>query len=79
VLELVVHEARSVHRLDRGADRLAATIEASRQSAQTIDIGRRGTDLDSRALVSQWKSRRLRLRSNPAYNIEAGLLCDSSQ
>jgi hypothetical protein len=28
---------------------------------------------------SRWKSRRLRLRSNPAYNIEAGLLCDSSQ
>jgi hypothetical protein len=25
------------------------------------------------------KSRRLRLRSNPAYNIEAGLLCDSSR
>jgi hypothetical protein len=37
---------RAVHRLDRGADRLAVTIEVSRRSAQTIEIRRRRAHLD---------------------------------
>jgi hypothetical protein len=41
---------------------------------------RRRADLDGRALtVEQVEVEALRLRSNPAYNIETGLLCDSSQ
>ena len=35
-LEPVVHEARAVHRLDRGADRRAVTVEPLSQAAQTI-------------------------------------------
>jgi hypothetical protein len=31
-LEPIVHEPRAVHRLDRGADRLAMPIESSRQA-----------------------------------------------
>jgi hypothetical protein len=55
-LELVVHEARAVHRLNGGADRLPVTIEASRQPAQTIDIGRGRTDFHRRPLdVEQMK------------------------
>jgi hypothetical protein len=39
-LELVVDEARPVHRLDRRPNRQAMTIEPYRQSAQTVDIRR---------------------------------------
>jgi hypothetical protein len=49
-LECVVHEARAVHRLDRGADRLAVTSEALAQSVQPIRVRRRGTDLDRRTI-----------------------------
>ena len=47
-LELVVDEARPVHRLDRRPDRLAVPIEPYRQSAQPIDIRRGRTDVDRR-------------------------------
>jgi hypothetical protein len=50
---LVVDEARSVHRLDRGADRRAVTIEPLRQSAQAVGIRWRRTDLDRRTLSVQ--------------------------
>jgi hypothetical protein len=54
--QLVVDEARTVHRLDRGADRLAVTIEPSRHGAQTISIRRGRADFDRRALnVEQMK------------------------
>ena len=49
-LEPVVHEAGAVHRLDRGADRRAVTIEPLAQAAQTIGVRRRRTDLDRRTL-----------------------------
>jgi len=42
-------KARPGHRLDRGADRLAVTIEVSRRSAQTIEIRRRRAHLDCAA------------------------------
>jgi len=55
-LELVVHEARPVHRLDRRADRLAVTVEPSHQSVQATGIRRRRTDFDRRTLgVEQMK------------------------
>ena len=49
-------------------------IESSRQAEQTVDVWRRGTNLDGRSLtVKQMEFlRRLRLRSKPAYNIEYG-------
>ena len=79
-LEPVVHEAGAVHRLDRRADRRAVTLEPLRQAAQPICVRRRRANLDGRALtVKQVEVETLRLRSKPAYNIETGLLCDSSQ
>jgi hypothetical protein len=51
--EPVVHEAGPVHRLDRGTDRRAMTIEPLRQSAQTIAIRWRRTDLDGRTISVQ--------------------------
>jgi hypothetical protein len=50
-LEPVVHEAGAVHRLDRGADWLAMTLEPMRQTVQSIGIGRRGTNLERRTLA----------------------------
>jgi hypothetical protein len=50
-LEPVVHESRAVHRLDRRADRLAMTLESSRQAEQTICVWRRRADVDRRALI----------------------------
>jgi len=45
-----VDEARTVHRLDRGADRQTVTIQPSRQATQTIGIRRRRTHFDRCAL-----------------------------
>jgi hypothetical protein len=39
-LEPVVHEARAVHRLDRGTDRLAVALEPLAQAAKSIRIRR---------------------------------------
>ena len=50
-LEPVVHETRAVHRLDRGADRFAVTIESRRQRVQAISIRRRGAILDRHTLA----------------------------
>jgi hypothetical protein len=52
-LELVVDEARSVHRLDRRTDRRAMAIKPFRQSAQTIRIRRGRTDLDRRTISAE--------------------------
>ena len=41
-----MHEPRTVHRLDRRADRRLVTSETLAQSAQPVGIRRRGTDLD---------------------------------
>ncbi len=49
-LELVVDEARSVHRLNRRTDRRTMTIEPFRQAAQTVGIRWRRTDLDCRTI-----------------------------
>jgi len=46
LLELVVDEPGAVHRFDRRDDRLAEAADASGQAAQTVSVGRRGTDLD---------------------------------
>ncbi len=45
-LELVVDEARPVHRLDRRAHRSLVAGEPARERAQTVGIGGRGTRLD---------------------------------
>ncbi len=45
-----MHEARAVHRLNRGADRFAVTSETLAQAAQTVGIRRRRTDLDRRTI-----------------------------
>jgi hypothetical protein len=50
-LEPVVHETGAVHRLDRGADRFAATIESRRQRVQPISIRRRSANLDRHTLA----------------------------
>src|SRR5205085_9759119 len=56
-LEAIVYEERTVHRLDRRADRLAAARETLAQPAQTISIRWRRTDLDRpTSAVSRWKS-----------------------
>jgi hypothetical protein len=50
-LEPVVHEARSVHRLDRRPNRLAMPLEPPTQATEPIRIGRCGTNLDRRTLT----------------------------
>jgi hypothetical protein len=50
-LEPVVHEARAVHRLDRGADGRATPSDALAQALQSISIRRRSATLDRRTLV----------------------------
>src|SRR5690242_4257550 len=45
-----MHEAGTVHRLDRGADRLAVTSDALAQVLQPISVGRRSAALDRLAL-----------------------------
>ena len=47
-LELVVHEAGAVHRLDRGADRLAVSSDAFAQVLQSISVRWRSATLDCR-------------------------------
>jgi hypothetical protein len=42
---------RTVHRLDRRADRFAVTIEPLAQATQTVGIWWRRTDLDRRTLT----------------------------
>jgi hypothetical protein len=44
LLERVVHEARPVHRLEGGVDRLAARGEPRRQAAQPVSVGWDGGD-----------------------------------
>jgi hypothetical protein len=48
---LVVHEAGAVHRLDRRPDRRAVATEPFAQSAQTVGIRRRRTDLDGHTFI----------------------------
>jgi len=50
-LELVVDEARPVHRLDRSSDRRAVATEPFRQSAQAVGIRRGRTKFDRRTLT----------------------------
>jgi hypothetical protein len=73
--EPIVHESGAVHRLDRRPNRRAMTRETLTQAVQPIRIRRCCADVDSRTPASsRWKSRRLRLRSRPAYNMKWGLL-----
>jgi hypothetical protein len=39
-LEPIVHEPGAVHRLDRGADRLAVTLEPLAQAAESVRVRR---------------------------------------
>ena len=39
-LEPIVHEARTVHRLDRCTDRLTVQLESLAQAAQPVRVGR---------------------------------------
>jgi hypothetical protein len=39
-LEPIVHEPGAVHRLDRGADRLAVTLEPLAQAAESVPVRR---------------------------------------
>ena len=50
-LEGVVDEARPVHRLDRGADRLAMPIHPGDQGPQRVGIGPDGGHLDRPAIL----------------------------
>jgi hypothetical protein len=50
-LEPVVHEARTVHRLDRRPHRRAVRSDALAQVLQSISIRRRGTDVERRTLA----------------------------
>jgi hypothetical protein len=53
-LELIVHEAGAVHRLDRCLDRLLVAVESSGEAAQPVTVGWRRPDLDRLpALVAQ--------------------------
>src|SRR5205814_4226749 len=45
-LEPVVHEAGTVHRLDRRPHRLGETSNATSKAAKTVSVGRRSADLD---------------------------------
>jgi len=49
-LEPVVHEAGTVHRLDRRTDRRPITVEPLRQAMQTVRIRWPRTNLDRRAI-----------------------------
>jgi hypothetical protein len=56
-LELIVHKASAVHRLDRRADRLAIDVYAIHQAAQPVGIRRHNTTpRSSREPSSQSKS-----------------------
>jgi len=66
--------ASAVHRFDRRADRLAVTSEpfAQRACRPSASGGAAPTSTVAPSAPSRWKSRRLRLRFEPAYNIELG-------
>jgi hypothetical protein len=79
-LEPVVHEASTVHRLDRRTDRRPITVEPLRQAIQTV--GNPVAPHPPRPSHHQHpvdESRRLRLRSKPAYNILGPPLDSSSR
>ena len=70
--EAVVHEPRPVHRFDCRANRRTVTSQTLAQTKQPLDVGRRCADSTVAPSPSRrWKSRRLRLRSKPAYNMSA--------
>src|SRR5439155_26125314 len=50
-LEAVVHEPRTFHRLDRGADRRAVPSDALAQAIQSISIRRSSATFDCRTLA----------------------------
>jgi hypothetical protein len=50
-LEPVVHEPRTVHRLDRGADRRAVPSDALAQAIQSISIRRSSATFDGHTLA----------------------------
>jgi hypothetical protein len=75
-----VYEARTVHRLDRRADRLAMMIASSRQAEQTVDIRRRNTNLDGRSLaVKQMEVETLAAEIQTGVQHRNGPPLDSSQ
>jgi hypothetical protein len=77
-LELIAHEARAVHRLDRGGDREIAG-EAPRQRAQAIGIRRGGAHRHRLALlVEKVKVETLAAQIQTGVQHEAGLLSVSS-
>jgi hypothetical protein len=50
-LEPIAHQARPIHRLDRGADRRTQTLKALAQPSQTVNIRRRGADVNRCTVV----------------------------
>jgi len=67
-LELVVDEAGATHRLDHRQHRLVRSAQAQHQRSERVrgnGAGLEALPVRQRAL----KSRRLRLRSNPTYNM----------
>jgi hypothetical protein len=79
-LEPVVHETRTVHRLDRRADRLAMPLESSRQTTKTVGVGRCGTNFDGRSLtVKQMEVEMLAAEIQTGVQHRNGPPLDSSQ
>jgi hypothetical protein len=74
-LQLVVHEAGAVHRLDRGVHRVAEPADPVGQRGQPAAVGdRRGHRQRRARLVHQVNISRVRLRSNPTCTMTTGLL-----
>jgi hypothetical protein len=79
-LEPIVHEPRAVHRLDRRTDRLAMSIESSRQAEQAICIRRCGTNFDARSItVEQMEVETLAAKIQTGVHHRNGPPLDSSQ
>jgi hypothetical protein len=75
-----VHEARAVHRLDRRPNRLAVTLEPSRQRVQTVGIRRRRSELDRRTFtVEQMEVETLAAEIQTGVQHEVGPPLDSSR
>src|SRR5262249_52752276 len=75
-----VHEASTVHRLDRRADRLAVPIESSRQAEQAVGIRWCGTNFDGGPLtVEQMEVETLAAEIQTGVQHRNGPPLDSSQ
>jgi hypothetical protein len=79
-LELVVHEAGAVHRLDRSTNRSAVAIESLAQATESVRVRRRCADLDVRTLcVEQVEVETLAAEIQTGVQHRNGPPLDSSQ